>query len=49
MHMAEMVIIAAEYQLLSKLPAEMQGKLPTAAQFADAVRTALPGKEGGRS
>lgn len=34
----------AEYQLLSKLPAEMKGKLPTARELADAVRAALPGK-----
>jgi hypothetical protein len=34
----------AEYQLLSKLPPEMKGKLPTAGQLADAVRAALPGK-----
>ncbi|RJQ61544.1 MAG: DUF1016 domain-containing protein [Desulfobacteraceae bacterium] len=36
----------AEYQLLSKLPAEMKGKLPSARQLADAVRTAMPGKGG---
>jgi hypothetical protein len=39
----------AEYQLLSKLPAEMKGKLPTARQLADAVRTASPGNGGKRS
>ncbi len=33
----------AEYQLLSTLPPEMKGKLPTAGQLADAVRAALPG------
>jgi hypothetical protein len=49
MHMAERVIIAAEYQLLSKLPAKMTGKLPTAGQLADAVHSPLPGKKGRRS
>ncbi len=34
----------AEYQLLSKLPAELKGKLPTARQLAAVVRTALPAK-----
>jgi hypothetical protein len=38
----------AEYQLQSNLPPEMKGKLPTAGQLADAVRAALPGKEGKR-
>ncbi|MEN6509004.1 MAG: hypothetical protein ABFD63_09545, partial [Smithella sp.] len=31
----------AEYQLQSKLPAEMKGKLPTARQLADVVRAGL--------
>jgi predicted nuclease of restriction endonuclease-like (RecB) superfamily len=39
----------AEYQLQSKLPAEMKGKLPTAGQFAYVVRTALSEKEEKRS
>jgi predicted nuclease of restriction endonuclease-like (RecB) superfamily len=34
----------AEYQLQSKLPVELKGKLPTAKQLAAVVRTALPGK-----
>ncbi|WP_414664684.1 PDDEXK nuclease domain-containing protein [Horticoccus sp. 23ND18S-11] len=34
----------AEYQLQPKLPAEFRGKLPTARQLTDAVRTVLPGK-----
>ncbi|MCY2986684.1 MAG: PDDEXK nuclease domain-containing protein [Planctomycetota bacterium] len=34
----------AEYHLQAKLPAELKGKLPTARQLADAVRTALPAK-----
>jgi len=34
----------AEYQFLLKLPAKLNGKLPTARQLADAVRTALPRK-----
>ncbi|MBI2877520.1 MAG: DUF1016 domain-containing protein [Candidatus Tectomicrobia bacterium] len=34
----------AEYQLQSKLPAELKGKLPTAKQLADVVRTVLPAK-----
>jgi predicted nuclease of restriction endonuclease-like (RecB) superfamily len=32
----------AVYQLQSKLPAELKGKLPTAKQLADVVRTVLP-------
>ena len=39
----------AEYQLQSKLPAELKGKLPTARQLADVVRTALPAKREKRS
>ena len=34
----------AEYRLQSKLPVELRGKLPTAKQLADVVRTALPAK-----
>jgi len=34
----------AEYQLQSKLPVELRGKLPTARQLADVVRAALPAK-----
>ena len=34
----------AAYQLQSKLPAELKGKLPTAKQLADVVRTMLPGR-----
>ena len=34
----------AEYQLQSKLPVELKGKLPTAKQLADVVRTVLPAK-----
>jgi hypothetical protein len=33
---------AGNYQLLSKSPANMRGKLPTARHLADVVRTALP-------
>ncbi|MBL7185551.1 MAG: DUF1016 family protein [Phycisphaerae bacterium] len=36
----------AEYQLQSMLPADLKGKLPTARQLADVVRTALPAKGG---
>jgi len=32
----------AVYELQSKLPAGMQGKLPTAKQLADVVRAAIP-------
>ena len=32
----------AAYQLQSKLPADLKGKLPTAKQLADVVRTLLP-------
>ena len=32
----------AEYQIQPKLPPEFKGKLPTAKQLADAVRSALP-------
>lgn len=35
----------AEYQLQSKLPADMKGKLPTARQLADVVRATLPAKK----
>ncbi|HBA84301.1 MAG TPA: DUF1016 domain-containing protein [Verrucomicrobia bacterium] len=34
----------AVYQLQSKLPGEMKGKLPTAKQLSDVVKAALPGK-----
>lgn len=34
----------AEYQLQPKLPAEFRGKLPTARQLSEAVRTVLPGR-----
>jgi predicted nuclease of restriction endonuclease-like (RecB) superfamily len=34
----------AVYQLQSKLPANMKGKLPTAKQLADVVRAALPAR-----
>ena len=34
----------AAYQLQSKLPGAMKGKLPTAKQLSEAVRSALPGK-----
>jgi hypothetical protein len=33
----------AAYQLQSKLPVDLKGKLPTAKQLADVVRTVLPG------
>jgi predicted nuclease of restriction endonuclease-like (RecB) superfamily len=36
----------AAYQLQSKLPGELKGKLPTAKQLSDAVRAALPTKGG---
>ena len=39
----------AEYHLQSRLPADLKGKLPTARQLADVVRTALPEKRGKRS
>jgi predicted nuclease of restriction endonuclease-like (RecB) superfamily len=39
----------AEYQLQSKLPVELKGKLPTAKQLADVVRTAMPTKREKRS
>jgi predicted nuclease of restriction endonuclease-like (RecB) superfamily len=32
----------AEYRLLTKLPAELKGRLPTAKQLAEAVRAVLP-------
>jgi len=32
----------AVYQLQSKLPADLKGKLPTAKQLADVVRAVLP-------
>ena len=34
----------AAYQLQAKLPAKLKGKLPTAKQLADVVRSALPAK-----
>jgi hypothetical protein len=34
----------AEYQLQSKLPGNLKGKLPTAKQLADVVRSTLPGR-----
>ena len=34
------------YQLQSKLPAELKGKLPTAKQLADVVRSVLPERSG---
>ena len=37
----------AAYQLQSKLPSDLKGKLPTAKQLADVVRTVLPEKSGG--
>jgi predicted nuclease of restriction endonuclease-like (RecB) superfamily len=39
----------AEYQLQSKLPVELKGKLPTARQLADVVRTTLLAKREKRS
>lgn len=36
----------AEYQLTPKLPAAMKGKLPTAKQLADVVRSVLPERSG---
>ena len=36
----------AVYQLQSKLPGELKGKLPTAKQLSDVVRAALPEKAG---
>jgi predicted nuclease of restriction endonuclease-like (RecB) superfamily len=36
----------AVYQLQSKLPAELRGKLPTAKQLADVVRSVLPERSG---
>jgi hypothetical protein len=42
-------IEVAEYQLQSKLPAELKGKLPTARQLAEVVRSTQPAKEGKRS
>lgn len=36
----------AAYELQSKLPAAMKGKLPTAKQLAEVVRTVLPQKNG---
>ena len=37
---------AALYQLQSKLPGELKGKLPTAKQLSDAIRAALPERSG---
>ena len=34
----------ATYQLQSKLPADLKGKLPSAKQLADVVRATLPEK-----
>ena len=39
----------AEYQLQPRLPAEFKGKLPTAKQLADAMRTVLPSQSPARS
>lgn len=39
----------AEYRLQAKLPVELKGKLPTARQLADVVRTGLPAKRGKQS
>jgi len=39
----------AEYHLQSTLPVELRGKLPTARQLADVVRTTLPAKREKRS
>ncbi|MFH0878117.1 MAG: PDDEXK nuclease domain-containing protein, partial [Lentisphaerota bacterium] len=36
----------AVYQLQSKLPGELKGKMPTAKQLSDVVRSVLPEKEG---
>ena len=36
----------AEYRLQAKLPVELKGKLPTARQLAEVVRTGLPAKRG---
>jgi predicted nuclease of restriction endonuclease-like (RecB) superfamily len=36
----------AVYRLQSKLPSEMKGKLPTARQLSEAVRAALPQRDG---
>ncbi|MFA6032567.1 MAG: hypothetical protein WC889_06680 [Myxococcota bacterium] len=36
----------AVYQLQSKLPIEMKGKLPTVKQLSEVVRAALPAKGG---
>ena len=36
----------AVYQLQSKLPGELKGKLPTAKQLSDAIRAALPERSG---
>ena len=36
----------AEYQLRTALPANMRGKLPTAKQLEEAIRTALPSRRG---
>jgi hypothetical protein len=34
------------YRLQSKLPSELKGKLPTAQQLSEAVRAALPERNG---
>ncbi|MFH0879914.1 MAG: PDDEXK nuclease domain-containing protein [Lentisphaerota bacterium] len=39
----------AVYQLQSKLPGELKGKMPTAKQLSDVVRSVLPEKEGSAS
>jgi len=36
----------AAYQLQSKLPGNLRGKLPTAKQLSEAVRAALPERSG---
>ena len=36
----------AVYRLQSKLPSELKGKLPTAQQLSQAVRAALPERDG---
>ena len=36
----------ATYQLQSKLPGELKGKLPTARQLSEVVRSVLPERNG---
>jgi len=38
----------AEYQLQSKLPVDLKGRLPTARQLADVLRAAMPQKREGQ-